>query len=636
MQIKLEPDVNISHGHVENNMINTYSTDNDDKIDSAETVGMKIVPLGVQHEGLLKIRTNTEQILPSYNQTGSEVSDEYNTEYSQFDSSYNTYSLNSITGDMLPLGESLDLLKPKDVRKYTKNQKIQCPKCPKMCTKYTLNHHLKVHDTIERRSMGVIKGLKTKARNAKNKPHYIREVGCRGEFSCMHCGKEYRMKKSLLRHQKFCTKKVETDIPTKKEKEEYLCPCGKVFYRRSRMETCLRSHSLDCQPVIVKCVACNKIVKDKAELAVHKRKEHMRKRYPCKFCPTDYHTPKELFKHLRKHQKVQLMEYKVISEVVKGKQQLKCFICEKTCTELSELKTHVLGDHKEPYKCLHCDEKFTNIVDFASHTKTLHAEVEQQSVLDVLEAFSKLARSWKCEKCELQFDQPEKLALHQVEQHMKVKTNSELISQFQCTDCSRVFMNMKRLSTHRRMIHSGPDANNSNINVVMDPSVMCVHCRKICKDETSLTSHMRLHSPERKYVCRYCDFRFATLEKRKEHATIHTGDLKFVCFICEYRCSSENRLNAHKKSSKHLTIKESLLTGVPLVNNNAEQAASCSKVKKKRPSKSESSDSESNEPATCNICGEIYPSESKMLEHKQTHPFIEFPNGDQPTRIFFK
>lgn len=55
------------------------------------------------------------------------------------------------------------------------------------------------------------------------------------------------------------------------------------------------------------------------------------------------------------------------------------------------------------------------IIDFANHTKTSHPEVEGQSVLDVLEAFSKLAQAWKCEECELQFHEADKLAMHQIE-----------------------------------------------------------------------------------------------------------------------------------------------------------------------------------------------------------------------------
>lgn len=91
-------------------------------------------------------------------------------------------------------------------------------------------------------------------------------------------------------------------------------------------------------------------------------------------------------------------------------------------------------------------------------------------------------------------------------------------------------------------------------------------------------------------------------------------------------------------------MKEFLLTGKPLI----EEEQSTSKqgkikdtlkkkewvVKKKR--KKESTETSECCEVSCDICGDKFPNETVMLEHKQTHPFIEFPNEDTPSRIFFK
>ncbi|XP_047037885.1 zinc finger protein 184-like isoform X2 [Helicoverpa zea] len=602
MDIKEESDLTVTETHlISNKVINTTSTitnPHDGLIESktTKTLVMEILPMSQTNMGFSKIG-NPEEILPTTYDNGDDYMDYQD-----------SFQLNSITGNVLSLEqEAYGLLKAKGKKKDLGEPTVTCPKCPKTYRhKSLLKRHLAVHDGIEKRAQGHIRSQITRKDNRNKK--------LKAELESQLVKKEEKIKK-----------------------EGYECTCGQTFRRRSRMETCLRSHNLFCDTNTYPCVSCNKQFKNKEELALHRKRLH-RKRFPCKFCPTDYHTRKELFKHLQVHQKVQLMEYKVISEVVKGKQKLKCFMCNKSYMELSDLKCHVMDDHKEPYSCPRCKRTFSKIIDFGNHTKTFHPEVEGQSVLDVLEAFSKLVKAWKCEECGLQFHEADKLAMHQIEKHSPdVKTEM----QFQCTDCRRVFVSQKGLTSHRRIHHSTETVEETE---PVEQGVMCLECRKICKDMTALLSHMRFHNPDRKYPCKFCDFRFATPEKRKAHAEIHTGDMKYVCFICEYQCSSENRLKQHKLSPKHVNMKEFLLTGKPIVQE-AQSSAKQEKIKEtlrkkewgvKEKKKKEKSRSESSSEVACDICGDKFPSESEMSEHKLTHPFIEFPNEDTPSRIFFK
>ncbi|XP_049882151.1 zinc finger protein 616-like [Pectinophora gossypiella] len=539
----------------------------------------------------------------------------------------NDFQLNSITGNVLSLDEEAYGLLVKNYKddglKYAKKQ-YPCTKCPKVYNlKHSLLTHMKVHRTIDNYRNGWIKGLKTKRANIEKRLKMMEE----------------KDNDTQKKHKDTKVSKTRTTRRQKDEsKEGYLCTCGNAFQRRSRMETCLRSHDLfETNSNCESCMTCSKKFRSKEELSLHRKRMH-RKKFPCKFCPTDYDTRKELFKHLQIHQKVQLMEYKVIEQVVKGKQKLRCFMCSKSWTELSELKTHVLTDHKGPYVCPHCKNTFPKIIDFGNHTKTYHPEVEGQSVLDVLEAFSRLVQEWKCDECNLQFLEPDKFALHQIEKH---SPELKAQRQYQCPDCRRVFVSQKGLTSHRRIHHSVETLEETK---VQEMGIMCLECRKICKDMTALTSHMRFHSPERKYPCKFCDFRFATPEKRKTHAEIHTGDMKYVCFICEYQCTSENRLQKHKMSLKHANMKEYLLTGKPLVEpstseEKGKEKKECSAKKRKKTengrNKNGDSSSDSAEVA-CDVCGDKFASETEMLEHKQTHPFIEFANDDKPSRIFFK
>lgn len=571
---------------ISNKFINTTSTitnTHDGIIESqtTKTLIMEIHPM--THENQTLKMGNPEEILPTSNES--------------YEMDSEPFQLNSITGNILTLEqEAYGLLKTK---KTSPAVEMICPLCPKSFNqKFTLKRHLKVHKSIENRANGILKSLKT------------------------------RMEKKRIKEEED----IKEEEPVKKEeKEGYHCTCGKSFQRRSRMETCLRSHTDYADSCSYDCPTCEKKFKSKELLIFHRQRQH-RKKFPCKFCPTDYHTQKALFKHLRIHQKVQLTEYKIIAE---GNQDLQCLLCEKTCSKLSDLKSHIMEDHTEPYKCPHCKETFAKIEDFAIHIKKTHPGVGDQSVLDVLEAFSKLVKAWKCENCGKQFHKADKLALHQVEEHTPDMKNEQ---HFQCRDCQRVFISKCGLNSHMRMHHRAESADEPEPEEV---GVLCLECRKVCPDMSALTSHMRLHSMDRKYPCKFCDFRFATPQKRKKHAEIHTGDMKYVCFICEYTCSSENRLKQHKMSIKHVNMREYLLTGKPLIEE--EQSTSKKeKIKdtlrkkewgvKKR--KKEKRDKEGN--IACDICGERFTSECEMLEHKQTHPFIEFPNDDKPSRIFFK
>ncbi|XP_053620574.1 zinc finger protein 28-like [Plodia interpunctella] len=642
--IKQEPDLTVTETHlISNKVINTTSTithPQDGLIESrtTKTLVMEILPMTTMSQPLNKIG-NPEEILPT-----THASDDYD-----------SFQLNSITGNVLSLEqEAYGLLKAKSDKKTM----VTCPKCPKTFNNYYgLKRHLSVHVSIENREKGLIKGLETRKENQQKRlelmeKHLEERLQMKQQKKSAKVKKEYSRTRSGKIHvktevQKKKLKNIKSeDIEMKPveikiegdrnrsdvKKEGYVCTCGEVFQRRSRMETCLRSHNMYSDiDNKYPCVTCMKQFKDKAELASHRKRLH-RKKFPCKFCPTDYGTRKELFKHLQIHQKVQLLEYKVVSEFVKNKKKLRCFICTKSYAELSDLKCHVMEDHKEPYICPICSGTFCKIIDFAHHTKSFHPEVEGQSVLDVIEAFSKLVRAWKCEECNVQFHEADKLALHQIEIH---SPDMKPDCQFQCPDCRRVFISQKGLTSHRRIHHSTESTEETE---VVEKGVMCVECRKICKDMTALTSHMRLHSPERKYPCKFCDFRFATPEKRKAHAEIHNnvGDLKYVCFICEYQCSSENRLKQHKLSVKHSSMKEYLLTGKPLIEESSSSKKNDGKKKDKKKKERRDSDSESSDEVSCDICGEKFRSEAVMAEHKLTHPFIEFPNEDTPSRIFFK
>lgn len=151
-------------------------------------------------------------------------------------------------------------------------------------------------------------------------------------YLCKHCNASFKTKANLLNHQSTHT-----------GEKKYFCDiCGQQFAHKTSLTLHHRWHSGD-KPY--KCDVCKKSFSQNGNLQEHMRIHTGEKPYCCDYCGRKFTTSSQFKLHVKRHT---------------GDRPWKCEFCEKSFLHKDTWKCHVRRHKGErPFQCAHCNRAFT-------------------------------------------------------------------------------------------------------------------------------------------------------------------------------------------------------------------------------------------------------------------------------------
>jgi len=133
---------------------------------------------------------------------------------------------------------------------------------------------------------------------------------------------------------------------------------------------------------------------------------------------------------------------------------------------------------------------------------------------------------------------------------------------YKCLICEKQLANNSSLKTHMR-IHSDENfwkcglceqqfklkssLDRHQLVHTKERKYECNICHKKFGLKQSLIPHMRIHKEEKPYVCDVCGMSFTQSSSLTRHCRIHTGEKKYECDVCGKRVAHLHTLKEHKR-----------------------------------------------------------------------------------------
>ncbi|XP_054999719.1 zinc finger protein 777 isoform X2 [Sorex araneus] len=200
-----------------------------------------------------------------------------------------------------------------------------------------------------------------------------------------------------------------------------------------------------------------------------------------------------------------------------GPKPYKCPECDSSFSHKSSLTKHQITHTGErPYTCPECKKSFRLHISLVIHQR-VHAGKHEVSFICSLcgKSFSRPShllrhqrthtgeRPFKCPECEKSFSEKSKLTNH-CRVHSRERPHA-------CPECGKSFIRKHHLLEHRR-IHTG------------ERPYHCAECGKRFTQKHHLLEHQRAHTGERPYPCTHCAKCFRYKQSLKYHLRTHTGE----------------------------------------------------------------------------------------------------------------
>ena len=188
-------------------------------------------------------------------------------------------------------------------------------------------------------------------------------------------------------------------------------------------------------------------------------------------------------------------------------------------------------------------------------------------------------------------------------------TNKSKKETFHCDTCSKLFVSMASLETHKKTAHS---------------QIVCETCGKHFSQKANLLKHKLIHLNKKPFVCKVCNKAFRQKANLQRHELIHSKDRKTVnCTECNksFRCSWSLKQHMKNHALNPLTLGNPVATTTALGPDNFLYGCSvCGKTfKDKDQLQLHFSVHQAPSAFGCGICNQIYPTKDELIEHMMTH-----------------
>ena len=424
----------------------------------------------------------------------------------------------------------------------------------------------------------------------------------RGNYSCKICNRTLTYKYSLEKHML-----IHTGI------YPYKCHlCSKRFNHKPNLDKHLIVHSGEKPHV---CHLCHRAFSQRSNLQRHQLTHTQNRDFVCEVCG-------KRFNHMA--------SLKTHSLIHTGAKPFSCYICTKRFNQKGNLKRHVQTHKTGKRNRLSSELKNEeNSIDYSTQDENLayyndessqsddevkphyrsvkmenydlHDEEPPPTMLDGDLSRSDSVNSGSCEQLKTStLDEsfrdnddiltvvPSDELSEYSKQSQKLKTKKET---FHCDSCSKLFVSMASLETHKRTHHSlivcdvcgkqfSQKANllkHKLIHMNKKP-FPCQTCNKAFRQKANLQRHEMIHNKERKSVnCEVCQKSFRCLWSLKQHMKNHPETPPFGCTVCGETFEDKVQLSSHHVIHSGITV------------------------------------------YSCRICSQNYQSKDNLLAHMTTH-----------------
>ncbi|XP_046676859.1 zinc finger protein 184-like isoform X3 [Homalodisca vitripennis] len=279
---------------------------------------------------------------------------------------------------------------------------FQCDICQKSFSHQTsLKCHLQTHEEPTGKEKGYPCGLCGKRLNHPSSVLYHREAEHNNgrRFVCSKCGKSFKHKQLLQRHQL-----VHSD------NRPFQCTlCSSSFKTKANL---MNHHATHTGEKKHKCEHCGQQFAHKTSLTLHYRWHSGQKPYQCSVCKKMFSQKGNLQEHHRIHT---------------GEKPFHCNLCTRKFTTSSQYKLHMKRHTGErPWKCEYCGKSFLHKDAWKCHIRRHKGE-----------------KPFQCPHCSRDF--PEQWAL---KKHMRLHTGERPYS---CTICGKTFADCSNLTKHKKV-----------------------------------------------------------------------------------------------------------------------------------------------------------------------------------------